>query len=188
MLATITVVTTANRHRVFVQNDRPAFEELCVGLQRYQQIFQRKTMILASSCETEIFLPSSLTRIEIQTGEDLGQYLPGTPDAVVKAFDPQQPVAGQPAAPGFFSGRVDFFFQGGDSLSTWVDGPLASHPVDRIANFNNMFNQGVVTYVPQAGGIGFMNPSVMTRAVVHAGAHVVPSDAWRAEPLKNAGE
>lgn len=186
MLATITIVTTANRHRVFAQNDRPAFEDLCAGLQRYQQIFQRKTLILASSGETEVFLPASLTRIEIQTGEDLGQYLPGTPDSVVKAIDPGLPVIGQSAAPGFFSGRVDFFFQGGDSLATWVEGPLASNLVDRIANYNNMFNQGVVTYLPQAGGIGFMNPAMMTRVVVHAGAHLVPNDAWRAEPLENS--
>lgn len=183
MFATITIVTTANRQRTFVMNDRQAFDDLTVSLQRYQLLFRRKTLILASDRETEIFLPSSLTRIEIQSGEDIFRSLPGTAqDSVITAIDSDQPLPKQQQAADFFSGRVDFFFQGGDNLATWIDGPLASHQVERVANFNNVFDQGVITYIPRAGGIGFMNPEVMTRMLVNAGARVLPADAWRVAP------
>lgn len=180
MLSTITIVTTANRQRTFVQNDRQAFDDLRATLERYQLLFRRKTLILASDRETEIFLPSSLTRIEIQSGEDIWKSMPGgAQDSVITAIAPAQPSPEQQQAAGYFSGRVDFFFQGGDSLATWINGPLASTQVERVANFNNVFDQGVITYVPHTGGIGFMNPEVMTRMLIHAGARTLPADAWR---------
>jgi len=183
MLATITIVTAANNHRKFIQNDRRAFDELCTSLERYQQIFLRKSLILASASETEIFLPASLTRIEIQSSEDLGRFLLGASGADIRVIDPAQPVADQQAGPDYFSGRVDFFFRGGDMIATWINGPLASIQIERVANFNNVFDQGVITYVPLAGGIGFMNPAMMTHTLIHSGARILPNDAWRAEPV-----
>lgn len=183
MLASITVVTTANKHRKYVQNDRQAFEKLCASLERYQQIFRRKSLILASASETEIFLPTSLTRIEIQSSEALGRFLLGAPSADIRVVDPAQPIPAQQTGPDSFSGRVDFFFQGGDMVPTWINGPLSSVPIERVANFNSVFDQGVIVYTPQAGGIGFMNPAVMTRTLIHAGAKILPTDAWRAEPV-----
>ncbi len=181
MLATITVVTSANKQRVFVQNDREVFEELCASLQRYQQFFKRKTLILASKSETEIFLPASLTRIEIQSSEDVGRFLPDGRDSVITAVEPANPIPDATVGADVFSGRVDFFFHGGDNLTTWVQGPLASTQIERIANFNNVFDQGVVTYIPQVGGIGFMNPDVMTHVLIHVGARHLPADAWRVD-------
>jgi hypothetical protein len=182
MLSTITVVTTANKHRTYVQRDQQAFDKLCASLQRYQQFFKRRSLILSSGQETEIFLPASLTRIEIRSEEDVGRYLLGSQeDAMIRAFDPDQTEPETNIAADSFSGRVDFFFHGGDSLSTWVEGPLAGTQIERVANFNNVFDQGVIAYVPLTGGIGFMNPEVMTRVLVHAGAQHLPVDAWRVD-------
>lgn len=181
MLCTITVVTTANKHRTYVQRDRAAFDDLCASLQRYHQFFKRKSLILSSGQETEIFLPASLTRIEIRSDEDVGRYLLGGQESMIRALDPDQPLPEAQIGPDSFAGRIDFYFHGGDKLNTWVQGPLAATQIERIANFNNVFDQGVITYVPLTGGIGFMNPEVMTRTLIHAGAKHLPVDAWKVE-------
>jgi len=50
-------------------------------------------------------------------------------------------------------------------------------------NLTRLFEQPILLYKLPQGGIGLMNPGVMTRAVIKSGALSLPSGAWRVEPV-----
>ena len=50
-------------------------------------------------------------------------------------------------------------------------------------NLTTLSEQPVILYKLPQGGIGLMNPGVMTRAVFKSGELELPSGAWRVEPI-----
>jgi hypothetical protein len=81
------------------------------------------------------------------------------------------------------AGRIDFFFEGGDTLPAWIEGARSSDPIERVMNLTRFFEQPVIIYRLPQGGVGLMNPAVMTRVVMKSGELVLPSGAWRVEPI-----
>jgi len=175
----VTIVTTANRVRRFNQSDETHIQSLLESLRRTAQMFSGHSLIVASANETELFSPKAITRIEIETQRDLNAYLPHHGATRVTALD----VTDAPRVPriedAYFAGQVDFYFEGGDVLPTWVEGPRPAGPNERLANLTRMFEQPFLLYGLTGGGYGLMNPAVMTRALVHAPADMLPVGAWR---------
>ena len=81
------------------------------------------------------------------------------------------------------AGRFDFFFEGGDTLATWMEGTRPGDASQRLMNLTTLFEQPVILYKLPQGGIGLMNPNVMTRAVFKAGGIELPSGSWHVEPI-----
>ena len=188
MSIAINVVTTANHTRSFTQQDGDRINEIFRNLGNCGKLFSSRVLIFGSATETEIFSPSSITRIEILTTRDLTEFLPKQSmtgkmtisslpaDTLDKAR--QSRIDDESVA-----GRIDFFFQGGDTLPTWIEGIRPSDSSERLINLTRLFEQQIIIYKLPQGGIGLMNPSVMTRAVIKSGALSLPSGAWRVEPV-----
>ena len=188
MSIAVNVTTTANHTRCYTQQDDIHIHEIFSNLGRCGQLFSSRVLILGSSSETEIFSPSSITRIEIVTKQDLAEFLPrhltmGKTTITALPADsldntPESHVDGDHIA-----GRVDFFFEGGDTLPAWMEGIRPGDATQRLMNLTTLFEQPVLLYKLPQGGIGLMNPSVMTRAVFKGGGLALPSGAWRVEPI-----
>ena len=186
MSIAISVITTANRKRDFTQQDENLSLEIFRNLGSCGQLFSSRVLIFGSSNETEIFNPSSITRIEVVTGQDITEYIPKllmagrltftALSADVMDNSPEPTINDNQVA-----GRVDFFFEGGDMLSVWMEGAAGSDQTERYMMLNKVFEQSVIVYKLPQGGIGLMNPAVMTRAVIKAGAPSLPQGAWRVE-------
>jgi hypothetical protein len=188
MSIAINVITTANHTRCFTQQDDERINETFRNLGNCGKLFSSRVLIFGSATETEIFSPSSITRIEIVTARDLTEFLPKQltmgkmtitsllPDALNKTR--QSRIDDNNVA-----GRIDFFFEGGDTLPTWIEGIRPSDSSERLMNLTRLFEQPIIIYKLAQGGIGLMNPSVMTRAVIKSGALSLPSGAWRVEPI-----
>jgi hypothetical protein len=188
MSIAINVITTANHTRCFTQQDGERANEILRNLGNCGKLFSSRVLIFGSATETEIFSPSSITRIEIVTTRDLTEFLPKQltmgkmiitslpPDALDKTR--QSHIDDENVA-----GRIDFFFEGGDTLPSWIEGIRPSDTSERLMNLTKLFEQPVLLYKLPQGGIGLMNPAVMTRAVIKSGAISLPSGAWRVEPV-----
>ena len=88
MLATIVIVTTANRQRVFGVENIEDLKAVGEKLERFQQLFRRNTLIIGSGNQTEIFSPSSITRLELHYTDGHG-VIPEIRGAdVIVAIDP----------------------------------------------------------------------------------------------------
>lgn len=188
MSIAINVITTANHTRRFAQHDKDRIDEIFRDLGNCVKLFSSRVLILGSATETEIFSPPSITRIEIVTAQDLTEFLPKqltTAKMMITSLSPdildknRQPHIDDNNA----AGRIDFFFEGGDRLPAWIEGIRPSDTTERLMNLTRLFEQPILLYKLPQGGIGLMNPSVMTRAVIKSGALSLPSGAWRVEPV-----
>lgn len=182
MPITITIVTIANQRRTFCKREESDMDDIRSSVEKYKKIFFQKTLVIGSSLETEIFSSASITRIEIDGVAGLGQLLSGTGETMIKALDESDSRPMAVAKHDYFSGRVDFFFEGGDTLSTLVESPRPITQAEKVAEFTQLFDQGAVPYTTTRGGLGFMNPNVMTRSLIHAASQQLPITAWKAEP------
>ncbi len=182
MPITITIITIANRRRTFCRSEESAIDDLRSSVEKYKRIFSQKTLVIGTSTETEIFVSASITRIEIDGVAGLAQMLAGTGETSIKAIDASDSRPMAVATNDYFSGRVDFFFEGGDTLSTLIESPRPTTQADRVAEFTKLFDQGAVPYTTIRGGLGFMNTNVMTRSLIHAASQQLPITAWKAEP------
>lgn len=182
MPITITIITIANRRRTFRKLDESDVDDLRSSVEKYNNIFSQKTLVIGSSKETEIFSSASITRIEIDGVADLGQIRPGTGETIIKAIEESDTTPVAITQDNSFVGRVDFFFEGGDKVSTLIEGPLPTTHAEKVAKFTQLFDQGAVPYTTIRGGLGFMNANVMTRSLIHAASQQLPITAWKAEP------
>jgi hypothetical protein len=188
MSIAINVITTANHTRHFTQQDGDRTDEILKNLGNCAKLFSSRVLIFGSATETEIFSPSSITRIEIVTTRDLTEFLPKqltTGKMTITSLPPdtlnktrQSHINDESVA-----GRIDFFFEGGDTLPTWIEGIRPIDSTERMMNLTRLFEQSVLLYKLPQGGIGIMNPSVMTRVVIKSGALSLPNGAWRVEPV-----
>jgi hypothetical protein len=188
MSIAINVITTANRTRCFTQHDDARINEILGNLGRCGQLFPSRALIFGSTNETEIFSPSSITRIEIVTTRDLTEFLPkqfttGKMTLTALSADALGNIPESRVDANQVAGRVDFFFEGGDTLPAWIEGVRPSDPTERVMNLTRFFEQPVITYRLPQGGVGLMNPAVMTRVVMKSGELELPSGAWRVEPI-----
>ncbi|MBK9442524.1 MAG: hypothetical protein IPN53_14975 [Comamonadaceae bacterium] len=183
MSVNVTIITTANRVRKFVQQDLQAIEQLLTTLQRSAQLFANRTLIIGSEHATEIFSPSSITRIEIETDQDLAAFLPSTGDSTLTRLDADTVAPPSETNETHMAGRIDFFFEGGDALAAWYSAPRPTMVNERLMRLTRLFEQPVIIYTLPAGGIGLMNPGCMTRAQIGNGAETLPAGAWRLEPV-----
>jgi hypothetical protein len=188
MSIAINVITTANHTRCFTQKDDERINEIFRNLGGCGKLFSSRVLIFGSATETEIFSPSSITRIEIVTTRDLTEFLPKQLTAakmVITSLPPE--TLDQNRQPHIndenVAGRIDFFFEGGDTLPTWIEGIRPSDSSERLMNLTRLFEQPIILYKLPQGGIGLMNPGVMTRAVIKSGELTLPSGAWQVESL-----
>ena len=182
MSIAVTIVTTANRTRRYAQNDTLCIQEVLDSLHRSGQLFSSRVLIIGSHHETEIFTPGAITRIEIGVQQNLDTYLPPggrfqmrklaegeTPETQISETD--------------FSGRVDFYFAGGDTVALLVSGPRSSDASGRLMNMTRLFEQAVLHYELPGGGIGLINPANLTRIQIATGVDKLPSGSWQLDSL-----
>jgi hypothetical protein len=179
MSLAITIITTANRHRRFVQSDPVQVGHILDSLKRAAQWFSQPTLVIVANDSTEVFNPSSIARIEISTDLDLSGYLPSG-----WKLDRMQALTSDATTPegrvddDSIAMRIDFFFEGGDTLPVWFINDEPGSAVERKARTTHLFEQTVVPYRPLAGGIGLINPATMTRARFGVSVLYPPSTAW----------
>lgn len=188
MSIAINVITTANHTRHFTQHDTDRVDEIFRDLGNCVKLFSSRVLILGSATETEIFSPSAITRIEIVTAQELTEFLPRhlTLGQMIITSLPHNTLDKNRQShidDDHVAGRIDFFFEGGDTLPAWIEGIRPSDTAERLMNLTRLFEQPILLYKLPQGGIGMMNPSVMTRAVIKSGALSLPSGAWRVEPV-----
>lgn len=182
MSITVTIITTANRTRRFTQTDETCIQSLLDSLGRVGQLFANRTLIIGSGQETEIFSPSSITRIEIETARDLSTHLPQHGETQLTLIPEGSATPAPEVSETVFSGQVDFFFEGGDRVSIWMSGPRPSGTNERLMRLTRLFEQPVLMYNLPAGGIGLMNPNAMTRALIAATTEQLPFGSWQLNP------
>jgi hypothetical protein len=175
----ITIVTTANRKRRFVQTDPALISNILDSLKRAAQWFKQPNLIIVGNDSTEVFNPSSIARVEFETAMDLTPYLPSgwKPDAM------QAITADAATPPGRVDEesmhmRVDFFFEGGDTLPVWLDNKDPGSAAERKARATHLFEQAVLPYRPLQPGIGLINPGALTRARFGIAVLYPPNTAW----------
>ena len=178
MSITITIVTTANRTRRFKQSDPVRINEILESLRRCAQLFSSRSLVVVSDNSTEIFCPSAITRIEIETAIDLTPYLPPGRNTNIRAM-----ALGDPLPPTVINERdisvsADFYFAGGDTLSAWIENERPSDALERTMRVTRLFEQPVIFYQPTSTGIGLMNPAVMTRCLLGAALPDAPTGSW----------
>ncbi|MDD2743580.1 MAG: hypothetical protein PHV02_15045 [Rhodocyclaceae bacterium] len=178
MSITLTIVTTANRSRRFKQSDPARITEILESLKRCAQLFSNRSLIVVSDTSTAIYSPSAITRIEIETGIDLTPYLPPARNTNIRAL-----ALGDPLPPTILNEQVvsvsaDFFFAGGDTLSTWIENERPTDALERTMRITRLFEQPVIFYQPTAPGIGLINPAVMTSCTLGAALPDAPTGSW----------
>ena len=183
MSITITIVTTANRTLRFTQSAPEPVGEILASLRRCTQLFSNRTLVVVSDTGTEVFSPSSITRIEIETDADLAPYLPPAWEIATSALLPGEIHNPAGVDDHHIATRIDFFFEGGDTLATWFERNRPLGAAERTMQITRLFEQPVIPYHPAAPGIGFMNPAVMTRASLGIAMSNAPTGAWH---VKNA--
>ena len=178
----VTIVTTANRIRRYTQTDRLCIQEVLDALHRSGQLFASRTLIIGSDRETEIFTPSAITRVEFAVDQNLDAYLPpGGRFQMRKIAEGETPET--QISDTDFSGRVDFFFAGGDTVALLVSGPRTNDASGRLMNLTRLFEQAVLHYELPGGGIGLVNPANLTRIQISAGVEKLPAGSWQLEAL-----
>lgn len=176
----ITIVTTANRTRSFHQNDPAQITAILDSIQRCAQWFRQHSLIIVGDDSTEIIQPASITRIEIEAQQDLAVLLPTSLWPVIHAIPADALTQPGKIDADSAASRVDFYFNGGDTLAGWLETPVSGTASERTARNSRLFEEAVITYTTQRGGIGFINPSAMTRARVGAALPYPPASAWYA--------
>ncbi|EXI89101.1 MAG: hypothetical protein AW11_01818 [Candidatus Accumulibacter regalis] len=179
----ITVITTANRARRFLQTGEAATEHTIDSLRRSSQMFTGKPLIIGSATQTEVFARASIVCVEFEAAKDLSPYVASPLNLELTVMTPEQL-----AAPviGVFEGehfkvRIDFFFSGGHVLHTLAEGVRKAALAERLMNLTSFLDRPVMNYRLAHGGVGLMNPATITRFLIAPGAGDLPRDAWLAE-------
>lgn len=180
MSLTITLVTTANRTRRFQQSDPKAIADILDSLKRCAQWFRQHVLVIAGTDTTELINPSAITRIEIDARQDLSSFLPPALSPVIHAISPDSLTRPGEIGETHVATRLDFYFNGGDTLTGWLDSPASGTPGERTARNARLFEEAIITYTTASGGIGFINPGAMTRVHVGAALAFPPAGAWHA--------
>ena len=178
MSITLTIVTTANRTRRFKQSDPVRITEILESLKRCAQLFSNRSLVVVSDTSTEIYNPSAITRVEIETEIDLTPYLPPGRNTNIRTM-----ALGESLPPTILNEQdisvsADFYFAGGDNLSAWLENPRAADALERTMRITRLFEQAVIFYQPTTPGIGLMNPAVMTRCALGAALPDAPTGSW----------
>ena len=142
----VTVVTTANRTRRFIQTDENSIQAILSSLKRAGQMFSERSLIIGSDQTTEVFASSSITRIQFETTLDLAEYLPQRGETQMTLI-PEG--AATPPAEGsetHFAGRADFFFNGGDTVAMWISGARPAGSNERLLQLTRLFEQPMLMY------------------------------------------
>ncbi|HCZ15831.1 MAG TPA: hypothetical protein PL117_06200 [Accumulibacter sp.] len=184
MAINITVITTANRARRFVQADGAAIEPIVDSLNRSSQLFAGKPLIIGSAAHTEVFSTASVACVEFETDGDLSDHMASPMNLVLTALSPQEltvPFEGVIEGE-HFKVRIDFFFTGGYVLHTRAEGVRKAVLAERLMNLTSFLERPVMNYRLPQGGIGLMNPHAISRFLVTPGVADLPRDAWLAEP------
>ncbi len=176
----LTLVTTANRTRRFKQSDPQRITEILESLGRCAQLFSQRSLVVAADHSTHIFSPASLTRIEIETSTDLTPYLPAGSNVTLRALALGEAIPEIEINDTLISVPIDLFFEGGDTLSMWLDNNRPADAIERTMRISRLFEQPVLIYRPTTPGIGLINPQAMTRAAVGAALPDVPAGSWYA--------
>ncbi len=183
MATRITVITTANRARRFVQADDASLERILDRLRRGGQFFADKPLIIGSATQTEVFSAASIACVDIEATRDLSEHVHNPLNVTLTALTPEQ--RAQPFTGGFdgdhFRARIEFFFLGGHALFTSAEGVRRPALAERLMNLTGLFERPVINYRLAQGGVGLMNPHAMTRFVITPGTPDLPRDAWLAE-------
>jgi hypothetical protein len=186
MSIAVSIITIANRVRRFTQHDEAAIEAVFETLRRPSQLFSNRTLIIGSDRETEIFSPASITRIEIETAQDLSAYLPPPADARFTLI----PVGVKPPpaelSDSHSASAAQVFFRGGDMVTLWLDAPRPKVVNERLMRLSRLFELPVIVYALPAGGVGFINPAVMTRTLLTSGLEQLPVGSWKLDPLSHS--
>jgi hypothetical protein len=175
MTTIIKVVTTANRTRFFHHSGQNNS-----GISRLlapQAAFAGPALVFASSLQTEIYSPKQIAYVEIE-----GSAVSG---AVAPEFDTY--ITGMPAGDvtaeyDLYEGperfQVVFYFAGGAELHAKVEIDNTNvSDADRLRRISQLFELPVVRFVTAGGGIGLINPAVMTRVMITPTGDILPSDA-----------
>lgn len=182
MSINVTIVTTANRIRQFVQTDETCIQETLQSLERSSQLFTNRALIIGSGEETEIFSPATITRIQFHTTRELAPFVPQLSQTFLSLIPDGATTPAAVLTEHRVASKIDFFFSGGDSVALWLDAPRPTGGNERRAQLTRLFEQAVITYKLPEGGIGFMNPVAMTRARIATGVQDLPLGAWRLNP------
>ena len=180
MSLAITIVTTANRTRHFQQTDPARSAAILDSLQRCAQWFRQQSLIIVGDDSTEIINPASITRIEIDARQDLAPRLPHSLWPVIHAIPAEALTLPGAIDEARAATRVDFYFTGGDTLAGWLEAEISGTPGERTARNARLFEEAVITYTTQGGGLGFINPAAMTRIHVGSALAYPPASAWLA--------
>lgn len=179
----ITVITTANRARRFLQTDEAAIEHTVDSLRRSSQMFSGKPLIIGSAAQTEVFARASIACVEFEAAKDLSAHVASPLNLELTVLKPEQ--LAEPFS-GWFEGerfkvRIDFFFEGGHVLHTLAEGVRKAALAERLMNLTSFLERPVMNYRLAHGGIGLMNPAAITRFLISPGIDDLPRDAWLAE-------
>ncbi len=178
MPLSIKIVTTANRTRFFHQSDELQAAKSIALIAGATSIYAAPSLLLTSALQAEVFAPRRIALIELDGGS-LPADRPGQNGVRITAIDPDDsaPVYDlEEAVGGRF--RVDFFFVGGYVLSARVEVDYAEASfADRTRRVTQLFETPLIWYISTGGGIGLMNPSNMTRAVITPAGDTIPADA-----------
>ena len=174
----INIVTTANRTLRFTQSAPAQVSEILASLRRCTQLFSNRTLVVVADSSTEVFSPTSITRIEIETDADLTPYLPPAWEIAARVLVPGEMVNPGTVDDHHIAVRLDFFFEGGDTLATWFERSRPLGAAERTMQITRLFEQPIIPYHLTKPGIGFMNPSTMTRASLGIALNDAPASAW----------
>ncbi len=176
----ICIVTTANRTRTFQQSDPAQIAAILDSMQRCAQWFRQHSLIIVGDDATEIINPASIARLEIEAQQDLAMRLPQSLWPIIHAIPADALTQPGKIDEESAATRVDFYFNGGDTLAGWLESPVSGSATERTARNTRLFAEAVITYTTQRGGIGFINPATMTRTRVGAALPYPPATAWYA--------
>ena len=178
MSLSIKIVTTANRTRYFHQSDEKQVAYSVASLTGVTNVYTGASLVFSSNLQSEIFSPRRIALIEL-AGETVPVARASQGNVEITAIDADN------ATPEYnlFSEeygtfRVDFFFVGGYELRTRVivDNTMATF-ADRTRRIAQLFETPLIWYRSAIGGVGLINPSTLTRAVITPGGEVMPADA-----------
>ncbi len=178
MSLSIKIVTTANRTRIFHQSEQQQVSKSVALLTGVTNIFATHSLLLSSALQAEVFSPRRIALIELD-----GAFAPlarlGQSDVRITAIDSDDtaPIYNldSDGSPSF---RVDFFFVGGYVLNTRVEVDNAEVTfADRARRVTQLFDVPLIWYTTANGGVGQMNPSNLTRAVITPAGEIMPADA-----------
>jgi hypothetical protein len=183
MFFNVKIVTTANRTLKFQQPDQGAIEPILASLRMAGQLFSHRSMVISTGSEIQLISPSSLTRIEIETGIDLSGSIPQLHDTPLTLIGEGAATPEPVLTETEISTRIDCFFEGGDTISVWISGPRPASSADRMMRLSRFFENPVLIYKLPQGGVGFMNTARLIRIRLDAVSDLLPATAWRLNPL-----